>query len=208
MIPTPAWPRRTARLLLRQPNDSDIAQVLRWRNAPELGRWLLSTTVDPQAYRRAWRAASDDPDDHGFVALVGDRVIGTCTLDIRDAMGQPAARGEPWRGAEAPIGYLLLDPRVYRAGIWHRDGASHARDRLRRRRSAPSHGVLLRRQHRLMAGHGEGRDALRAVRSAGLVARRARLGRRLHVRDLRSEWEGSEGQRVAAGWGSRRSAEV
>ena len=25
---------------------------------------------------------------------------------------------------------------------------------------------------------------------------------------LRSEWEGSEGQRVAAGWGSRRSAEV
>ena len=25
---------------------------------------------------------------------------------------------------------------------------------------------------------------------------------------LRSEWEGSEGPRVAAGWGSRRSAEV
>ena len=65
-------------------------------------------------------------DDHRFAALAGDRVIGTCTLDIRDAMGQPAARGETlaWcRGADR----LPPRPRVYRAGIWHRDGARHAR---------------------------------------------------------------------------------
>ena len=101
------WPRRTDRLELRPPTEADLDAVLAWRNHPEVTRWLLNTQVDPEGYRTAWLADVDDPLDHSVVALDGDAVVGTVSLEVRDGMGQgsdsPAAR------SEASLGYLL-DP--------------------------------------------------------------------------------------------------
>lgn len=106
------WPRRTDRLLLRRPTERDLDRLLAWRNHPDVTRWLLHTTVDPEAYRERWRRDVLDPDDHGVVALVGDEVVATGSVDLRDGMGQP---GGPLHHAEASIGYLL-DP------AWHGQG--------------------------------------------------------------------------------------
>ena len=63
--------------------------------------------VDPEGYRTAWLAGVDDPLDHSVVALDGDVLVGTVSLEVRDGMGQgsdsPAVR------SEASLGYLL-DP--------------------------------------------------------------------------------------------------
>ena len=52
-IPELGWPRRTERLELRLPTDEAIDEVLRWRNHPDVTRWLLRTTVDPDSFRKA-----------------------------------------------------------------------------------------------------------------------------------------------------------
>ncbi len=79
-----------------------------------MGRWLLTTTVDPAAYVRSWLEDEDDPLDHSVVGLLGDRVVGTCTLGVRDAMGQPGAI-EPHRAAQGSIGFTL-DPARHEQG--------------------------------------------------------------------------------------------
>jgi RimJ/RimL family protein N-acetyltransferase len=101
------WPRRTRRLELRPPAGDDLDAVLAWRHHPDVTRWLLTTTVDPQAYRRAWEAGLDDPCDHSVVALADGEVVGTLSLEVRDGMGQ--GPDSPARGSEGLLGYLL-DP--------------------------------------------------------------------------------------------------
>ena len=105
--PQVAWPRRAGALELRPPTAADLDEVLAWRNRPEVTRWLLRTTVDPEAFRRAWLASVDDPDDHAVVAVVDGEVVGTGSLEVRDGMGQ--FDGAAWRGAEGLLGYLV-DP--------------------------------------------------------------------------------------------------
>ena len=101
------WPRRTARLELRQPSAADLDAVLTWRNVPAVTRWLLHTEVDPQAYRARWRADADDPSTHAVVAVADGTVVGTLSLEVEDGMGQGPQ--SPARGSEGLLGYLL-DP--------------------------------------------------------------------------------------------------
>jgi RimJ/RimL family protein N-acetyltransferase len=101
------WPRTAGPLTLRPPTTDDLDQLLAWRNRPEVTRWLLRTTVDPEAFRAAWLASVDDPNDHSVVAELDGVIIGTGSLDVRDGMGQ--FQGDAWRRAEGLLGYLI-DP--------------------------------------------------------------------------------------------------
>ena len=99
------WPRPAGPITLRQPTNADLDQVLRWRNRPEVTRWLLRTEVEPEAFRKAWLGGVDDPNDHSAIAVIGDEVVGTGSLWITDAMGQNHVDPGPWRRAEAGMGY-------------------------------------------------------------------------------------------------------
>ncbi|UOE42507.1 GNAT family N-acetyltransferase [Agromyces larvae] len=105
--PVVSWPIVAAPLVLRPPTADDLEQVLRWRNRPEVTRWLLRTTVDPDAFRSAWLAGVDDPHDHAVVADLDGVIVGTGSLEVVDAMGQ--TDGAAWRRAEGSLGYLI-DP--------------------------------------------------------------------------------------------------
>jgi RimJ/RimL family protein N-acetyltransferase len=96
---------RTERLLLRPVTDDDVDRMLEYRNLPEVTRWLLRTVVEPDDFRRAWREAASDPDDHSLAVLLDGVVIGTVSLDLSDGMTQP---GGPKR-TEGQIGYTF-DP--------------------------------------------------------------------------------------------------
>jgi RimJ/RimL family protein N-acetyltransferase len=96
---------RTDRLRLRPVRDEDIDRILEYRNLPQVTHWLLRTTVDPDAFRAAWRQAAQDPDDHSMAVTLDDVVIGTVSLEVGDGMGQP---GMPQR-TEAHLGYIF-DP--------------------------------------------------------------------------------------------------
>jgi RimJ/RimL family protein N-acetyltransferase len=102
-----AWPRSAGPLELRPPTSADLDGVLAWRNRPEVTRWLLRTTVGPEAFRRAWLDSVADPEQQAVVAVLDGLVIGTGSLEIRDGMGQ--FDGDAWRRAEGLLGYLV-DP--------------------------------------------------------------------------------------------------
>ncbi|KRC58660.1 GCN5 family acetyltransferase [Agromyces sp. Root81] len=106
--PDVQWPRSAGPLVLREPSNTDLDQVLEWRNSPDVTRWLLRTEVEPEAFRKVW-LDDDDPYDHSVVAVLGDEVIGTGALWITDAMGQSHVDDGPWRRSEAGLGYVL-DP--------------------------------------------------------------------------------------------------
>jgi hypothetical protein len=73
--PDVSWPRTAGALTLRPPTRESIDDILTWRNRPEVTRWLLRTTVDPDAFRAAWLGVVDDPRDHSAVAeLVMERL--------------------------------------------------------------------------------------------------------------------------------------
>ena len=80
--------------------------MLEYRNLPEVTRWLLRTEVDPGSYRAAWRRSVQDRHDHSVAVFLDGVVIGTVSLEVVDAMGQP---GMPPR-TEARLGYLF-DPK-------------------------------------------------------------------------------------------------
>jgi len=100
-----ATTRRTDRLGLRPVGEGDLDRILEYRNLPEVTAWLIRTTVDPAAFRAAWRAAADDPHDHSVAVLLDGTLIGTVSLEVEDGMGQP---GMP-QGTEAMLGYIF-DP--------------------------------------------------------------------------------------------------
>ncbi|MCM3656143.1 GNAT family N-acetyltransferase [Agromyces mediolanus] len=110
------WPRPAGRLELHLPTPALLDRVLDWRNRPEVTRWLLTTTVEPAAFRSAWLDGIADPKDHSAVALLDGEVVGTGSLWLSDAMGQSHVPDGPWRGAEAGIGYLI-DPARAGAGL-------------------------------------------------------------------------------------------
>ena len=99
--------RRTERLLLRPVRDDDIDTMLAYRNDPRVYDWLLTTTVDPADFRKAWLGTLDNPRDYSVVVELDGVVIGTGSLDILDGMGQDNAPES--QGSEAHIGYIL-DP--------------------------------------------------------------------------------------------------
>ena len=105
--PDVTWPRPAGPLVLRPPAREDLEQVLVWRNRPEVTRWLLRTTVDPEAFTRAWLDSVEDPHQHTVVALLDGVVVGTGSLEVRDGIGQ--FDGDAWRRSEGELGYLI-DP--------------------------------------------------------------------------------------------------
>ena len=96
---------RTDRLVVGPVAEGDIERILEYRNRPDVTRWLIRTEVDPEAFRAAWKAAADDPDDHSMAVVLDGLVIGTVSLELSDGMGQP---GMPTR-TEAQLGYIF-DP--------------------------------------------------------------------------------------------------
>jgi RimJ/RimL family protein N-acetyltransferase len=99
-----SWPHHTDRLVLRQVREEDIDRLLEIRSRPEVHRWLLRTSVDAEAFREAWMRTLTDELDHSSVVELDGVVIGTASLDVRDALGQDK---EKTRRAEAEIGYIL-----------------------------------------------------------------------------------------------------
>ena len=102
------WPRPAGPLTLVLPTAELVDRVLLWRNRPEVMRWLLRTRVDPRRFRTAWLGSVADPHDHAVVALLGEHVVGTGSLEVRDGMGQMEL-GAPTVGCEGLLGYLV-DP--------------------------------------------------------------------------------------------------
>ncbi|KGN35488.1 GNAT family N-acetyltransferase [Knoellia subterranea] len=101
------WPRHTERLTLRPATAPDIARMLTYRNDPEVIRWLIKTTVDPEVFTQKWLEAADDPYDHSCVAFAGDVQVGSGMLEVIDGMAQ----GDAPEGTrvEGMLGYIL-DP--------------------------------------------------------------------------------------------------
>ena len=109
-VPWESGARHTARLSLGDASPDDVDQMLRYRNRPDVGRLMLRTQVEPRAFRRAWLEPGEN--DRSFVARLGDRVVGTCSIAVRDGSGQP---GGPVQGCEAELGYVL-DPAFHGQG--------------------------------------------------------------------------------------------
>ena len=105
--PDVSWPRRAGSLTLRPPTRDDLKRVLVWRNRPDVTRWLLRTTVEPEAFTKAWLESAEDPDQHTAVALLDGMIVGTGSLDVHDGIGQ--FDGDTWRRSEGELGYLV-DP--------------------------------------------------------------------------------------------------
>ena len=102
-------------LQLTQPTAALAEQVLTWRNHPDVTRWLLRTTVDPERFTRAWLDSVDDPDSAGAFALLDGRVVATGGIDVRDGMGQ-LGHESTYERSEGLLGYLV-DPAYAGRGI-------------------------------------------------------------------------------------------
>lgn len=100
MVTSP-WPSHAGRLLLREARESDIDELLRFRNDPAVNRFMLRTSVDPDTFRQEWLAPSDT--DFSCVAELGGDVVAMGFLEVVDGMGQP---GMPPR-TEGLIGYIV-----------------------------------------------------------------------------------------------------
>ena len=107
-IPHVTWPRPAGELSLAQPTPELLAQVLEWRNHPDVARWLLRTTVEPERFTATWLDSVGDPRDHAAVGLLDGRAVATGSLEVRDGMGQDGHESE-FEGSEGLLGYLV-DP--------------------------------------------------------------------------------------------------
>lgn len=101
---------------LVDPDPELLEQVLLWRNRPEVTRWLMRTTVDPEWWTAAWLDSLTDPLDHSIIALLDGLPVATGSLEIRDAPAQSHLEGPPSGGSEGLIGYLV-DPAYAGRGI-------------------------------------------------------------------------------------------
>ncbi|HEY7043166.1 MAG TPA: GNAT family protein [Nocardioidaceae bacterium] len=105
------WPRRTKQLELHPPNLTVIDEVLAVRNDPEMNRWFMVTSAEPEPFRKAWLESVDDPDAYHLVAMSGGAVVGIASLEISDGMGQGMGGTDteslPWRHSEGSIDYMI-----------------------------------------------------------------------------------------------------
>jgi len=105
VIPTP-WPARSGSLLLREANATDIEELLSFRNDPEVNRFMIRTSVEPDAFRQEWLAMPRSETDFSCVAELDGNLAAMGFLEIVDGMGQP---GMP-AGTEGLIGYIVNPP--------------------------------------------------------------------------------------------------
>ena len=97
------------------PTPALCKQVLAWRNRPEVTRWLMRTTVDPERWTQAWLDSVTDPREDGVIAVVDGRAVATGTLEVRDGSGQDGDE-KVWRQTEGLLGYMV-DPAYAGRGI-------------------------------------------------------------------------------------------
>ena len=164
VIPTP-WPARSGSLLLREASAADIEELLSFRNDPGVNRFMIRTSVEPDAFREEWLAVPTSETDFSCVAGLDGNLVAMGFLEIVDGMGQP---GMPSR-TEGLIGYVVNPPFAGR-GV----ASELARGlvaAVRSSRASAGDSVLQRRQPRLSAGVGEGRHEARAAWGRGLLAR-------------------------------------
>lgn len=102
MVSSP-WPMRAGSLLLREARESDIEQLLSFRNDPAVNRFMLRTSVDPGTFRQEWLTVPSSETDFSCVAEVDGTVVAMGFLNVVDGMGQP---GMPKR-TEGVIGYIV-----------------------------------------------------------------------------------------------------
>jgi len=94
---------RVGCLLLREASEGDIEQLLSFRNDPEVNRFMLRTSVDPESFRREWLAVPTSASDFSCVAEVNGHVVAMGFLEVVDGMGQP---GMP-KFTDGVIGYIV-----------------------------------------------------------------------------------------------------
>lgn len=100
-----AWPRRTARLLIRRATEADAAVCWRYGQLPEVVEWETAD-VDEAAYTARFADPAKLP-----VRLVAERdgvVISDLMLKVGDAYAQPEV-AEQAQGVQAEIGWTV-DP--------------------------------------------------------------------------------------------------
>ena len=111
MTHTP-WPMRVGSLLLREASAADIEGLLAFRNDPEVNRFMIRTSVEPQTLRRDWLAVPTSETDFSCVAELEGELAARGFREIDDGLGQP---GIP-TGTEGLIGYIV-DPRFAGRGV-------------------------------------------------------------------------------------------
>jgi RimJ/RimL family protein N-acetyltransferase len=111
VISTP-WPMRIGSLLLREASAADIEQLLSFRNDPQVNRFMIRTSVEPETFRQEWLAVPTSETDFSCVAELDGAVAAMGFLEIVDGMGQP---GMPTR-TEGLIGYIV-DPGFTGRGV-------------------------------------------------------------------------------------------
>jgi len=120
---TNRWPSLAALTSVAPVTDLDLvpptpelmAQVLEWRNRPDVTQWLMRTIVDPVRYTQAWLDSAADPLDHSSIVLVDGRAVATGSVEIRDGSGQFGHEPE-FERCEGLLGYLV-DPAYAGRGI-------------------------------------------------------------------------------------------
>jgi RimJ/RimL family protein N-acetyltransferase len=94
---------RVGSLLLREATAVDIEHLLTFRNDPDVNRFMMRTSVDPEEFRKDWLAIPDSDRDFSCVAELDGTVVAMGFLEVEDGMGQP---GMP-EGTEGLIGYIV-----------------------------------------------------------------------------------------------------
>lgn len=103
---------RSGPLLLREAGESDLGRLLTFRNDPDVNRFMVRNHVDPDLFRREWRAVLESRTDFSCVADLDDVPVAMGFLDLVDGFGQP---GLPPR-TQAVIGYVV-DPEHAGRGV-------------------------------------------------------------------------------------------
>ena len=108
------WPRSAGPLTLRPPTSADLDQLLAWRNRPEVTRWLLRTTVDPDAFRRVWLESVEDPRQHDVVALLdGARCAAGDAHELVERRREDGLRMSGGGPHHRVVGELHVDDRAH-----------------------------------------------------------------------------------------------
>lgn len=99
-------------LLLREARAADIEHLLTFRNDPQVNRFMMRTSVNPDEFRQTWLAIPESDTDFSCVAERVGQVVAMGFLEKEDASGQPA---KP-QATQGLIGYIV-DPSTWRTGV-------------------------------------------------------------------------------------------
>lgn len=108
-----AWPRRTARLVIRRATAADSATTWRFRSHPDVAHWMTAAPATAQEY--ALRFEAPERLVKTLVMELDGRVVGDLMVSVEDAWAQ-AEVADLARGVQAEIGWAL-DPAYQRRGL-------------------------------------------------------------------------------------------